>query len=65
MDCPPIPNLHVCFNILLKSKIYLKECPPSAKYMYTLLYIAAHKKDTYFCSFKHNSKIYIQPLQFN
>ena len=28
MDCPPIPQF--CHDFLLRSKTYLKECPPSA-----------------------------------
>ena len=27
MDCPPIPQF--CLDFLLRSKTYLKECPPS------------------------------------
>ena len=27
MDCPPIPQF--CLNFLLRTKTYLKECPPS------------------------------------
>ena len=28
MDCPPTPQF--CLDFLLRSKTYLKECPPSA-----------------------------------